>query len=129
MFDPALEYFCLAFLAALGVLQAAASYNGLKGISFFDRKIFGYIFAVFTISPALAGFFTWSIRNPVGMIHGKRQFGFFTLALISALIFTLATSSLRRKSLSQGNPQNDGLEALKETSFWQALWHKFGRRR
>lgn len=126
----ALEYFCLVFLAAVGVLQAVAAGNGLTGLSFFGRRIYGYLFAASTVGPALAGFFTWNLRNPTGIIQGKEQFGFFMLALIVALAFTLAVSSLLKHSLCRGNyAQHDGLEALRGVTFFQALRHRFRRSR
>jgi hypothetical protein len=51
------------------------------------------------------------------------------LALTIAFIFTLATSSLLKKKRLQGNyAQQDGLEALREVTFFQALRHRFGRK-
>ena len=126
----ALEYFCLAFVATVGVLQVVAAYNELRGVSFFGRKIYSYLFAAFTVGPALAGFFTWNLRNPTGIIQGSEQFGCFMLALTAALIFTLAASSLLKNRHLRGNhAQHDGLEALREVTFFQALRHRFGRRR
>ncbi|MEE8194148.1 MAG: hypothetical protein V3T73_01430 [Dehalococcoidales bacterium] len=126
----ALEYFYLVFLAVVGLLQVVAAYNELRGISFFSRKIYGYLFAAFTGGPALAGFFTWNSRNPTGIIHGGEQFVFFLLALITALSFTLIASSLLNSRRLRGNHvRHDGLEALREVTFFQALWHRLGRRR
>jgi len=41
MDELALEYFVLVFAASLGVLQAVAAYNGLRGLSFFSRPTWG----------------------------------------------------------------------------------------
>ena len=125
----ALEYFGLAFVATVGVLQVVAAYNELRGVSFFSRKIYGYLFAAFTVGPALARFFTWHLRNPSGIIQGGEQFGLFLLALTAALSFTLVSSSLLNNRRLRGNhAQHDGLEALREVTFFQALRHRFGRR-
>ncbi len=125
----ALEYFALVFVAVVGVLQLVAAYNELRGVSFFSRKIYGYLFAALTVGPALAGFFTWLSRNPSGIIHGREQFAFFILALIAALSFTLAVSSLLKNRRLRGNhAQHDGLEAVREVTFFQALRHRFDRR-
>ena len=125
----ALEYFYLAFVAIVGVLQIVAAYNDLRGVSFFNCKIYGYLFAVFTVGPALAGFFTWHLRNPFGVIQGREQFGFFMLALTIALILTLTASSLLKNRYLRGKyTQHDGLAALREVTFFQALRHRFGRR-
>jgi NADH:ubiquinone oxidoreductase subunit 2 (subunit N) len=126
----ALEYFWLAFIAAVGVLQVVAAYNGLRGVSFFSRKAYGYLFAAFTVGPALALFFTWNLRNPTGIIEGREQFGFFILALAASIGFTLVASSLLNNRRLRGNyARHDGLEALREMTFFQALRDRFGRRR
>ena len=125
----ALEYFGLVFIAIMGVLQIVAAYNNLIGISFFSRKIYSYLFAASTVGPALAGFFTWHLRNPFGVIQGREQFGFFMLALTIALILTLTASSLLKNRYLRGKyTQHDGLAALREVTFFQALRHRFGRR-
>jgi hypothetical protein len=125
----ALEYFYLAFVAIVGVLQIVAAYNDLRGISFFNRKVYAYLFAALTVGPAMAGFFTWNLRNTFGIIQGWEQFAFFVLALTTALGFTLVVSSLFKNRYLQGNhAQHDGIEALREVTFFQALRHRFGRR-
>jgi hypothetical protein len=130
MTNLALGYFSLVFVAAVGVLQVVAAYNELRGVSFFSRKIYGYLFAAFTVGPALAGFFTWNSRNPPGIVQGREQFVFFLLALTAALSFTLVASSLLNNRRLRGNhAQYDGLEALREVTFFQALRHRFGRRK
>ncbi|MCK5577208.1 MAG: hypothetical protein KAI14_02725 [Dehalococcoidales bacterium] len=122
----AAEYFYLVAIAAIGAIQAAAAYNGLNGISFFRQKVFNYLFALLTVGATLARLFTWNQRNPVGIIEGAQQFSFFMLALVVAIAFTLAVSSLLRHSALQGNhPQHNGLEALREITFFQALWRRY----
>jgi uncharacterized membrane protein len=125
-----LEYFLLVFAAALGVLQATVTYNKLVGLSFFRRKVCGYIFATLTILSALIGFFTWNFRNAAGVVEGAQQFGFFAIAVIAAIILTLVLSSLLKHSKVRGNnAQHDGLEAFKDITFFQILQQRFGRKR
>jgi hypothetical protein len=112
------------------VLQLVASYNELRGVSFFSRKVYGYLFAAFTVGPVLARFFTWNSRNPTGIVEGREQFSFFLLALVAAIGFTLVASSLLNNGRLRGSyVQRDGLEALRETTFFQALRQRFGKRR
>lgn len=120
------EYFYLVTIAATGAIQAAAAYNGLKGISFFRQKMFSYLFALLTVGATMTRLFTWNQRNPVGIVEGAQQFSFFMLALIAAIAFTLIVSSLLRHSALRGNhSRHDGLEALKEVTFFQALWRRY----
>ena len=130
MIGLALEYFALTFVASVGVLQLAAAYNGLRGISFFSSKTCGYILSFFTISPALAGLFTWNLRNPTGVIEGGEQFWCFSLALLAALIFTLMVPSHFMKRRLRGNsPQHNGIDALRDATFFQVLRHRWNRRK
>jgi hypothetical protein len=123
-----LEYFLLVFAATLGVLQATVTYNKLVGLSFFRRKVCGYIFAMLTILPALVGFFTWNFRNATEVIEGAQQFGLFALAVIAAIILTLVLSSLLTHPKVRGNnTQHDGLEAFKDATFFQIIQQRFGR--
>jgi len=126
----AFEYFYLVLIASVGVIQAAVAYNGFKGISFFNRNIFAYLFMVITLCPVAVAFFTWNDRNLTGVIEGREQFCLFMLAVVAAIGFTLVLASLLKHwSLRTNNVQQDGLEALKEVTFFQALQHRFQKRR
>ncbi len=124
-----LEYFGLVFVAALGVIQATVAYNRLIGLSFFGRVMYGYIFAVFTTGPALAGLLTWNLRNAIGVIEGAQQFGLFSLAVAIAVVSTLVFSSASRYSKPPGNDlKRDGLEAFRSDTFFQVLRDRFGKK-
>lgn len=125
-----LEYFCLIFIAALGVLQMAAAYTGMRGISFFTRSNHGFIFAALTVIPVLVSLFTWNQRNPTAVVEGSQQFYLFSLAVFLAFVFNIVVSHFIQRNKLQGNEvRYDGLEALKEATFFQALRHRFGRKR
>ena len=126
----AFEYFFVVFVAAVGVIQAAAAYNGINGISFFNRKIYAFFFMFITLGSAITAFFTWNERNPTGVIEGREQFFFFMLAIVSAIGFTLVLSSLLKHwSLNGNKVLNDGLDTLKEVTFFQALRYKIVNRK
>ena len=122
----ALEYFYLVFVASIGVIQAAAACNGLKGISFFGYKVSACLFMLVTTGPAMASFFSWNKRNATGVIEGREQFGFFMLAIVAAIGFTLIVSSaVKHWSLRGNDVSHDGFEALKEVTFFQAIRYRF----
>ncbi len=122
----AFEYFYLVFVAAIGVIQAAVTYNGFKGISFFSYRVSAYIFMLVTTGPAMASFFTWNERNATGVIEGGEQFFFFMLAIVAAIGFVLVLSSLLKHwSLRKNDVRHDGFEALKEVTFFQAIRYRF----
>jgi len=130
MLELAIEYSCLVFIAALGVFQLAAAYGQMRGVSFFTRRIYGFIFSALTAIPALIGLFTWNQRNSIGIIEGFQQFGLFSLAVFIAFIFNVVISHvIQRNKLRRNEVLEEGLEALKEVTFFQALRFRLGRRK
>jgi hypothetical protein len=129
MGELALEYFFLVLVASLGVLQAAAAYNRLKGLSFFGRSRWGYIFAAMTIIPALAALFTWNMRNTTGVIEGGQQLALLSLAVMASYIITLVAASLLNDSPPATTTPPAGIEAFKEAGFFKLLRSRFGRKR
>ena len=126
----ALEYFVLVFAASLGVFQAAAAYNGLRGLSFFNRPTWGYLLAALTTGPTLVAFFTWNLRNATGVIEGAQQLVLLSLAIMAAYIVTLVASSLLNSSPPAGDTAPPaGIEGFKEAGLFQLLRTRFGRKR
>jgi hypothetical protein len=118
-------YGILAFVAALGVIQAAAAYNDLKGLAFFRNKLFTYIFAVIITGTALGFFFAWNYMFDIGIIAGVQQTGLFIQSIVAAIVFTVIISSLiniRNNSHSGTSPA--GLDALREKTFFYLFWER-----
>jgi hypothetical protein len=118
-------YGILVFLAALGVIQAAAAYNDLKGLAFFRSKLFTYIFAVIVTGTALGFFFAWNYMFDIGIIAGVQQTGLFIQSIVAAIAFTLIISSLvniRHNSPNCASPA--GLDALREKTFFYLIWER-----
>ena len=145
----AAEYGLLVFMNGLGILQAAAAYNGLRGLLMAPYQAFniplriwpsgyrlspsfswGYILAAVLITPAMIDFFYWNQRNAVGVIEGPEQAGLFFLAMAAALLFTLLWGSLVNHWRLRGNVTHAaGLEALRENTWFQAVWRHWVSRR
>lgn len=126
----ALEYFYLVFLAVIGVVQAAAAYNQLHGLCLFRHTISAYIFALLLVSPVGFLLYTWNERNPVGVIEGLQQALYFFLGTLCAILFTLIVSSLvNQRRFSSVKPDREGLEALRNATFYQAIRHRVSRER
>ena len=140
------EYSFLVFVAVLGVIQVAAANSGLRGLLFapgavrirfwpFGRRWaltylhFSYLFAAVTILPALGFFFVWNSHNATGIIQGSEQAGLFVLSTAVGGVFSLFASSLINQWRLQNNQtQASGLEALKEITWFQAIWRHWVRR-
>jgi len=122
MLTLAVKYSCLVFIGVLGVLQAAAAYNGLQGLLFFKHKRSAYLWTLFTTGSTLGVFFTWNYHSPTGIIEGSQQAWMFTLSAFGSLLFTLAVSSLLKYRLRGPNGNFvRGLEALNHSNFVNAL--------
>lgn len=140
------EYRLLIFVAVLGVIQLAAARAGLRGLLFAPGTVrirfwpsgrrwtltylhFSYLFAGITVLPALGFFFVWNQYNGTGIIQGSEQSGLFVLSTGAAGIFSLIVSSLINQWRLQGNQtQAEGLEALKDITWFQAVWRRWVRR-
>jgi hypothetical protein len=142
----ATEYSILVFVAVLGVIQAAAANAGLRGLLFAPGTVrirffpsgrrwtltylhFSYLFAAITVLPALGFFFVWNSHNATGIIQGSEQAGFFVLSTAAGGVFSLVASSLINQWRLQNNQaQAQGLEALKDITWFQAVWRRWVRR-
>jgi hypothetical protein len=114
------EYWLLCFLAALGVIQLAAVSGGLCGLWFFRNPAVGRICGMLLVLIAFARFFLPMSRNVRG-VEGFQQSYLFLAGVISALAFTLALSSWLRRRLGPTREGENGLVALKNTTYFQAL--------
>lgn len=154
------EYFLFIYLTSLGVLQIAASYTKLRGLSFFTRPIWGYIFGSLAVVGGFSWFYIvgnphpevghaisfddifrygWSNPQPpeIGLIMGEGEsVVFFLLAIICALLTTMAISSIVKFRISPRAAPGDmneeapeGLEALKDMTFFQAITRSLRNRK
>lgn len=124
------NYCLLVFIGVLGVLQLAAASNNLRSLLFFPRRRYTVGFSVLAIGFALFAFFTWNDFNTI-IVEGSQQTGSFVLSAAAGIIFTLAFSSILnyRRTGAEGNGK-DGLEALRESTYFQALRnHRNGKGR
>jgi hypothetical protein len=117
-----LKYAALVFVAVVGVLQAAAAYNNLRGLMFFKRILHACIFAGIAIVAPLVVFFIWNYLFAIGDIQGSQQAGLFFFTSGAAIVFTLVVSSLVNIKLkSDQTTQLSGLDSLKERTFFQNM--------
>ena len=126
-----LDYFVFVFLAALGVLQVVAAYRSLQGILFIRSRLPAFLGGVGTTAFAFLWFFLSEPRNisdNEGGLDGNQMSGMFALAAGSALLLTLILSSIsNHRKLGKTDQQfNSGLEALRETTYVNALLSTLG---
>lgn len=120
------HYCLLVFIAVLGVLQLAAISNDLRGLFFFPRKAYTVGFGIIAIGFAIISFFTWNESNSV-TVEGSQQTGSFVVSAAAGIIFTVVFSSLLNlRRFNPGNSQESGLNALRDSTFFQAMRKLWG---
>lgn len=126
MEDFVQDYFVLILIASLGVLQIAASYSGLRALLFFKRVSVARGVGMAAIIAAFVWFFASEPRNindTRGGLDANTQALLFALGSLTAVILTLVGSSLVNVRMkSNSTSPEEGMEALKETAFFQALF-------
>ena len=113
---PYLSYWLLATACIFGVLQIAAAYAGIKGLSLFNRPIFGYVIGGALIVGVSFWFYSTAPMTVIDLWAGSRQFALFIAALPTALVINALLCFLVRLRTAKSEGQGIGLEALKETT-------------
>jgi hypothetical protein len=128
------DYVLYNSIACLGIIQAAVGYGGIRGLCFFKRPIFAYIFALIAVSASSAWFFTADNRNLKGL-EGTEQFTYWIVSAGVALIATVVLSSLINRHLKSENPPGSensmgpGFETLKHMTYFQAIKRSLRKKR
>ena len=97
MFTFALDYFIMVFVASLGVMQAAASIGGLRGLLLFKNPLVARPLGIAIAIAAIVWFFAGGERNIndyEGGLDSNEQALLFFLAVAASGILTCALTSL-----------------------------------
>jgi len=125
------QYLVFIFIACCGVLQAAAAYSGLKGLMLIPRRLPSFVLGLALVVGAFIWFFSADNRAPPAgwpVLEGAQQVLVFGVAASLAVGSTaLVTSLLRRRTDKQPNPRQEGLEALREQGYLQAVSRRWRR--
>ncbi len=137
--DQFLQYLPLVLFSALGVLQIAAARAELRGLTFFKKPLYCYVFGAIAIVGAFVWFYATGDRNAeplvrtvgeVKVFFGETEsFATFMGGAIGALVATLLVSSVVNAGISGSTDKGDprGLDALKEMTFFQAITRSLGK--
>jgi hypothetical protein len=123
-----LDYFLLTFMGNLGILQLAAAYAGIKGLTLFDRPLYCYLLAVALIAGGFAQFFLLGGHTPRTIIEGTAQFGCLVGGAAAAIATTILISSVVRLRMAHSEGQGIGLEALKGTTYLRLILKRMAKR-
>ena len=120
------DFFLMNFVAALGVIQMAASYASLRGILFFRHRPLSGILGFLAVVGAFLWFFISEPRNlpdTAGGLSGNEDAWLFCAACICAILFTFIVTSLLNHRMGRENASpRPGLDALKDTTFYRAFF-------
>ena len=127
--DFELDYTLFVFVAALGLFQVVAGWNGLEGLLLVRPRSVAKVVGAALVIGAFTWFFGTETRNlpdTSGGLDGPQQAGYFTAAAGSALLVTLALSSLLNFRRANGVPGKLGLDDLRDTTYLHALGSTVG---
>ena len=125
MFTLAADYFLLVFVAGLGVIQIAASLNGLNGLLIFKSPLVARALGLALAVAAFILFFSTEERNLndyEGGIDANIQALLFFLGVVASGWVTFIGSSLMNMRMKGKDPlPGGGFDALRETNYVRAL--------
>ncbi len=149
MFSFAVDYFVMVFVASMGVMQAAASIGGLRGLLVFKNPLVARALGIGVAIATVAWFFLVTERNVndyEGGLDSNQQGLLFFLGVAASGIFTCVLTSVvnRRMADSQRggkfevpltptlshrerghDPAEAGLGVLRSGTWWQAVRHNY----
>ncbi len=131
MSEFALDYSILVFLASIGVIQIAASVNRLKGLLFFKSPLMARLFGLSLTVGAFVWFFASEPRNIndyAGGLDANVQALFCFFSAVAAVLATFVVSSLLNARMGgEEHSPDDGLDALRSTTYLKAVTSNLAR--
>jgi len=126
------KYCTYVFIAVIGIMQIVAAKWGLKGIAFFRNRRWGYAFGTVAIASVFIWFFGFTGLNLLEpTFDTPPQLLWLAVSVVLALLVTLGLSSFIKRHLTpdetSGKTQADGIEMLKQKTYWQALSRFFNK--
>ncbi len=120
-----LDYFILAYIAAMGVLQMIASRRDFRGMLLVPAAPVAFLFGLCAVVAAFTWFFASEFRNlsdTEGGLDGNRAAQMFCSASSLAVFTTFVLSSLVNRTLGRGEQAPaPGLDALGHTTYLRAF--------
>ena len=135
VFSLSLQYSLFVFLAAIGTVQLAAAYAGLRGLLLARSRLWATFIGTAVLGAAFLWFFGLIDRNVRGLEGAEQSLLFVTAAIAAVTITGVAASLIQRLHESSGTtpgsvPRNRrpgvprGLEALRSMSYLAALFEE-----
>ena len=118
------EYCLYVFIAVIGMLQLIAARWGLRGISFFGSKAWGYASGAVAIAAVFIWFFRFTgldLAQPT--FDTPPQLFWLAFSTFLAVAVTLAISSIvnRKRMPSPSHDDDEGIDTLRRRTYWRAI--------
>lgn len=124
MTSNSVDYYIAVTVSAIGVLQLAASFGGLRGLLFLSSppatRIIGFLLPL----ASFVWFFgtgTRNISDHLGGLDSNEVSLIFFLGNLTAWVLTVILTSILNSRRMDGSHQGVGLGALKNDTFYRAL--------
>ena len=125
------DYLLFIFLASLGVVQLAALKNRLKALCFTRIPVLNLALGLALLAGSFLWFFISEPRNLPDTgdgLNGNQQAMYSVAAAISAVLFTLAATSLINLGIGRGRDgRESGLQAMRHITYFSALRRTLSR--
>src|SRR5437870_1535374 len=114
------DYLIFTYVLSLSALQIAAGATKLRGLLIVPGPT-GTALALLSVTADIGWFFSVADRNIAGLA-GWEQFILFVLSASAALLTSLVLASLFwRPKLPVPPDEDDGIDALRYVSYWDAM--------
>ena len=120
----AIDYYIAVTVSAIGVLQLAASFGGLRGLLFLTSPLATRIIGLLLPLGSVVWFFATGTRNisdHLGGLDSNQVSLLFFLGNLTAWVLTVIVTSIVNSRRLEDPQQGVGLAALRNDTFYRAL--------
>ena len=120
----AVDYYVAVTVSAIGVLQLAASFGGLRGLLFLSSAVATRIIGFLLPLASVWWFFATGTRNisdHLGGLDSNEVSLLFFLGNLTAWVLTVIIASIVNSRRLEASQEGVGLSALRSDTFYRAL--------
>jgi hypothetical protein len=126
----AIDYYIAVTVSAVGVLQLAASFGGLRGLLFLTSPLATRLIGLILPLASVVWFFATGTRNisdHLGGLNSNQVALLFFLGNLTAWVLTVTVTSIVNSGRLTDPQQAVGLSRLRSDTFYRALRHSIRR--
>ena len=126
----AIDYYIAVTVSAIGVLQLASSFVGLRGLIFINSPLLTRLIGLLLPLASVVWFFATGTRNisdHLGGLDSNQVALLFFLGNLTAWVITVTVTSIVNSGRLIDPQQVAGLSRLRSDTFYRALRHSVRR--